>query len=1291
MKRFLTILLILAAGHNAAAQSTWTVSNDGNKFTISRSNINERETIRFRTVGLSAVPGQHFDGQYGSSIIFPRGQRTYEVTINEKTPGTPVYRYQNGFSRVYRFEVTNMGGDRLAYRDRTISYGEEYRVTTNAFEEKHFMIVTSETDVTDAGYAQAYHAVPLDTYYANATSLDYLVPAGANLWMTLEFRAKEKNDGYQHVQILVNETENCDTGATSGGDPGNIDLSVYMACFSHKQSGKDENYYKYSFPLTSAGNNCGVVDNAWSGLNNSVGSLRTQKFKTGDYRSSDGHLVIPTEGLSTLGVRFDASGDDSDTWTVKQVEAKLQALDTKAPTTLGSPILPEGYRARGNRTYVCIPFSEIVKVTGTPTLSTTWGTLSYVDGDGTNALAFSGFINASAGTSFSITGFNGTVQDLSGNSFNGVIEYSSNATVSNDYDYPATLADFTQNADGSYQIATKEDLKNLASYVNNGGNTIGLVFRQTADITDVGTMDSIGDGNEYSGYREGGEYYFDENYFKGSYDGGGYLIRDVSCTRNRDNVGLFGYVTRVDQGSAIPTPVIERIHLVGCIFSGKSDVGAIVGHNSGIVRNCCVESSVRISCATDHHAFYHGGVVGRNEGTVEGCVSAAKFSALGAIGGGGFAGIVGEFYSSEGEYNYVRNNLYLGGSIPSPTNPAMSSGAVLGLMNGGFISNNYFTNSDQQYAIAYTIDKQLPHNESGACFGRTITPGLGVTITPREEATVYDVSGITAYGTEAILYKGQLYSGSSKTFHFDLSYDSTLEGYCFGGYSANVNTFNGNETNGYSLKVSTNITINALVPDCWGDGDGTPENPYVISDLVGWNTLIQEVKRGKSFSGTYFRLAADIGPVTDMLGTDVTEFCGKIDGAGHKITLSLSRDVVPDGNEGLQGLALIQFAGDGCSVSNLTVDGTITTACKFAAGFIAYITDGSSNAQKAISLTNCRSSVNIVSSITGDATSAGFVGVSRSYVQLGLTNCLFDGSFSSDNGIQFSGFVAWQRADGLTTINNCIFNPSSLNLPAPDGNHRNFVRYGGSSVSFSGNNFCTRSIGDTDPGVTIYAVSLSEGIKARRPIGGTAAGNNEAIVYIGGSAIAGTEYYASTAQVTLGPKAGYIIQSVMYNDGSDHPATDNGKGIWSFTMPSCNVTVMAVVTTAETSVQITAGEATLGGQTRYWTTFYHPSWNFQLPEGAQAFTMKADKSLYRVGDGSIIPADCAVVILANSASLALTATDESATAESGNILKGTQSETSAPENAHVLSQENGVIGFYGYSGMIPANKAYYEE
>ncbi|MCR5645005.1 MAG: InlB B-repeat-containing protein [Bacteroidales bacterium] len=66
-------------------------------------------------------------------------------------------------------------------------------------------------------------------------------------------------------------------------------------------------------------------------------------------------------------------------------------------------------------------FSEIVKVTGTPTLSTNnnWGSLSYVEGSGTNVLTFSTTIPQNASGNLSITGLNGTVKDLAGKSLVG--------------------------------------------------------------------------------------------------------------------------------------------------------------------------------------------------------------------------------------------------------------------------------------------------------------------------------------------------------------------------------------------------------------------------------------------------------------------------------------------------------------------------------------------------------------------------------------------------------------------------------------------------------------------------------------------------------------------------------------------------------------------------------------------------------------------------------------------------------------------------------------------------------
>ena len=74
----------------------------------------------------------------------------------------------------------------------------------------------------------------------------------------------------------------------------------------------------------------------------------------------------------------------------------------------------------------------------------------------------------------------------------------------------------------------------------------------------------------------------------------------------------------------------------------------------------------------------------------------------------------------------------------------------------------------------------------------------------------------------------------------------------------------------------------------------------------------------------------------------------------------------------------------------------------------------------------------------------------------------------------------------------------------------------------------------------------------------------------------------------------------------------------------------------------------------------------------------------------MIPAGCAVVIMADAADLTLTLTGNGATPESGNILQGTSS-AGAVAGARVLSNVGDDFGFFTFTGTIPANKAYYVE
>ncbi|MBQ7494820.1 MAG: hypothetical protein IJT75_03515, partial [Bacteroidaceae bacterium] len=120
----LTIAALVAGQSSARAAGTFTVTNSGSTFTVTRSgNTAVAETVNYRTVSLSAIAGQHFTAVSGE-LTFDAEHNTRTVTVEEKTPTADAYKYQTGSaSRTYRFEVTDLGGYLIAYKDRSISSG----------------------------------------------------------------------------------------------------------------------------------------------------------------------------------------------------------------------------------------------------------------------------------------------------------------------------------------------------------------------------------------------------------------------------------------------------------------------------------------------------------------------------------------------------------------------------------------------------------------------------------------------------------------------------------------------------------------------------------------------------------------------------------------------------------------------------------------------------------------------------------------------------------------------------------------------------------------------------------------------------------------------------------------------------------------------------------------------------------------------------------------------------------------------------------------------------------------
>ena len=94
--------------------------------------------------------------------------------------------------------------------------------------------------------------------------------------------------------------------------------------------------------------------------------------------------------------------------------------------------------------------------------------------------------------------------------------------------------------------------------------------------------------------------------------------------------------------------------------------------------------------------------------------------------------------------------------------------------------------------------------------------------------------------------------------------------------------------------------------------------------------------------------------------------------------------------------------------------------------------------------------------------------------------------------------------------------------------------------------------------------------------------------------------------------------------------------------------------------------------------------------------MNAAHQLYLLGEGTVIPANTAVIIIADNESITLSKSSETTTVSisgEGNILLGSNAPVAVSTvsgTPYVLGVVNGALGFYKYIGTaIPAAKAYY--
>ena len=194
--------------------------------------------------------------------------------------------------------------------------------------------------------------------------------------------------------------------------------------------------------------------------------------------------------------------------------------------------------------------------------------------------------------------------------------------------WAVSLTDFQTEVVGEktiYLINNKDDLENLAAYVNAGNKCSGLTFKLNNPIY----MPAVAAGQ--SNHTPIGN-----NEFRGTFDGNNKIIDGMTIYMpNNTYVGLFGYLSN--------GAVVKDLTLTNCHITGNNLTGGIAGMTYGsdnarvTIENCHVSGE---NIATVD-ANYHGGIVGQSSYTnLKDCTVSGTLSGISGTGWGGILGAI---------------------------------------------------------------------------------------------------------------------------------------------------------------------------------------------------------------------------------------------------------------------------------------------------------------------------------------------------------------------------------------------------------------------------------------------------------------------------------------------------------------------------------------------------------------------------------------------------------------------------------------------------------------------------
>ena len=224
----------------------------------------------------------------------------------------------------------------------------------------------------------------------------------------------------------------------------------------------------------------------------------------------------------------------------------------------------------------------------------------------------------------------------------------------------------------------------------------------------------------------------------------------------------------------------------------------------------------------------------------------------------------------------------------------------------------------------------------------------------------------------------------------------------------------------FAISLLTTATLSANSPYNHS-GEGTPDNPYLISSVQDWTNfclLVKAIGTSADYASMCFKLTTDLTVEGSLLSSlsysagDMTHpFSGSFDGDGHTLTFNYNT---------ILSYGAPFYAVSGATISNLNVAGRIgvSDGKNYASG-IAGLVCGTGKT----TITNCTVSSTISSSGNGSGGHGGFAGYVDSGAKLDILGCTFSGNFAGYVTLHCGGFVGYNFGD--VHIENGLFFPSA--------------------------------------------------------------------------------------------------------------------------------------------------------------------------------------------------------------------------------------------------------------------------